>query len=252
MRLGISGWEAVSMRAMSLIAAFMAMSLLILHAGRAAADEPVTPDGLCNLDGANNWIIRQAVEAECLQRYPGRAERSGERLTIPLANGESKTFLSDSEACQEDSVAECRIFTFVGYIAELNRVVINEACYEFCHDYFIVSVSDGDTIKFEDPPHLSPSRDRLIVVAADLASGLTMPDIQLFDIRSGQLLRIFEYSSKGTEAWSFRAWNEEGIIDLDVDILSDITTCPGIPQVAPIKLTRAGDVWQLGPRPSCR
>jgi hypothetical protein len=242
------------MRALSLIAAFMAMSLLVMHGGRAAAYEPAPPDGLCNVDGSNDWIIRQAVEAECLQRYPGRAERSGDRLIIPLANGASKAFIGDSEACQDENgrVGQCRIYTFVGYIAELNRVVINEACYEFCHDYFIVSVADGDTIKFEDPPHLSPRRDRLIVVAADLISGLTMPDIQLFDIRSGQLVRIFEYSSRGTEAWSFRAWNEDGIIDLEVDLLSDIMTCPGVPQAVPIKLIKAGDDWQLGPKPSCR
>jgi hypothetical protein len=218
----------------------------------AAAFEPITPDGLCSIREANDLIVMQAIEAECMQRYPGKAERSGDRLIIPLANGQSKEFVSNSAACNDESgkVADCKLFTFLGHIPELNSVVIEEGCYEFCHDNFLVSVIDGDVIKFEDPPHLSPRRDRLIVVAADPVSGLTMPDIQLFDIRSGKLVRIFDYSSAGLEAWSFRDWNEDGVIELEVDLLRGMD-CPNVPQAVGMKLQNTAEGWRLTPRPSC-
>lgn len=257
------------------LAAF-AMLLSCLGPIAAGAAEPsprMLPEGRCEYVDervADRSFAEQV--AVCVAAAPSKVVVDGDRLTLPLASGATKEYVSNTAACRDHVADRCVIFTYLGYLAPIDSYLIDYHCYEYCLDRFLVSATTGAEVRLEALPQFSPDLKRFVVVAASNVDYLKTPDVRLFEIDQRQAKEAFNYSSRRDyEYWAFEAWVGSEIADITVSYrIEDCgerrlaaaigtdpppPTDPKKPQTfvdrQPIKLIRLDGRWQLHPSIAC-
>lgn len=242
----VSSISRCALWGMAILAAALHPSfVLAADAGQASA-----PRELCVYEKFDSWIARDAAEADCMRSFGDKATRSGERLAVHRDNGHQREFVDERRACDardpQFSAEMCRIFTFMGYIPEINSTVVRKTCYEGCNDHFIIPQDDGDTVRGEGVPRLSPGRTRLIVILDTMEA--ETPYIQLFEIRGGKLVPGLLSEQEGE--WRLAGWDGEDVVNLEVRPYNTDIDCAN--EWHPMKLAKAAEKWAFTSPMPCK
>jgi hypothetical protein len=245
----------------------------VLFVPSASAQNKRLPEPLCDYRNVKEEAFREA-ELDCIKKAGVAVERVGERLTVTKSyrTGLHKEDYTDNRAACDGSsgidVGYCVYYTFLGYLPEIESVVISKGCYEFCQDVMLVSLTGGGAPIFgEAIPQFSPDRSMFVFVAAsDAGDGLRTADIQLFAVVSGKPVPVFSYRAprdmyeaevKGKplmqhsyESWRYLGWSSSNEVELTVGARG--AGCHANTEIA-IKLQKTTTVaWKLSPGPPCR
>jgi hypothetical protein len=192
----------------------LAMTFSIAHAQSKALPQPLCDFRERLADGRFRDLkgkdLRTA-EAACIRRDQAKITRSADVLTIVLDNGQRKSLRDTS--CE---TADCQHHTFMGYLPEINSVVVLKGCVEFCHDVLLVNLGDGEVLVAEQFPEFSPNRSKFVIVTSSEFE-LATPDVRLFEVRQRKPIEIFNYTKPSWEYWGFGAWLSEDLVDLTVE-----------------------------------
>jgi hypothetical protein len=247
--------------------------LMVLPLAPVRAEVPRLPEPLCDYRNVTEEAFREA-ELDCIKKAGVPVERDGERLIVEVKGNvrSIKYDYTDNRAACDGisgvSVDYCVYYTFLGYLPNINSVVISKGCYESCQDVMLVSLTSGGApIIGEAIPQFSPDRSMFIIVAAgEAGDGIRTPDIQLFEVLDQKPVLVFRYrspldmyevQSKGKfsmmhsyEYWKFLRWGSNTEVELTVGARgagchknTDLT----------IKLQKATEMaWKFSPGPPCR
>jgi hypothetical protein len=151
-------------------------------------------------------ICTEEQEQNCIAKMQGIASRLGSVLTLKLANGEIRSYESNSEACQ-DGPKQCFIYSLAAYVASSGYVGIRIRLYEGDGGE-VINVKTGNSVPLSSAPAFSPDGKRFAV----------MPDNAHFSF--GYLFSIWRFNSNGpvleftakrspdgSEFWSFDRWS---------------------------------------------
>ena len=118
--------------------------------------------------------------------------RIGNVLEIKLKNGETKTFFSNFEACEDGDAEKCIQYWLSAYLPKQRAVVLKVDAWE-SGAAALVNVDSGNVTDLEDEPHLSPSGDRFVVVKASESEHVEK-DIAIYTATSDPPALEFAYS----------------------------------------------------------
>jgi hypothetical protein len=231
------------------------------------------PEPLCDYRNLKEEAFH-AAELNCIRKAGVNVERVGERLTVPISHRTSSDklhFKDNRAACDGNSgvdVGYCVHYTFLGYLSDINSVVIAKGCYEFCQDVLLVSLTGGGaTIVGETVPQFSPDRSMFVIVAAsDAGDGIRTPDIQLFEVINQKPVPVFQYREprnmyevltngdsrmfQSYESWRFLQWSSNTEVELTVNARG--SGCHDNTDFS-IKIQKiTAMAWKLNPGPPCR
>jgi hypothetical protein len=214
-----------------------------------ARAEPAAPrdEVNCAYRESDDVARRLQAEEKCLSQLNGIVERIGNALEIKLKNGETKTFFSNFEACEDGNVERCLLYWVSAYLPKLRAIVLTVGAWE-SSAAALVNVDSGNVTELESEPHLSPSGDRFIVVKASESEHVEK-DIAIYTAMSDPPALEFTYSApEGTYAlYSFVRWEGDTRIKLRI-----YTRANGKrdPQDFDTEAVRTKTGWQLrGPLP---
>jgi hypothetical protein len=105
------------------------------------------------------------VEQRCLAQLKGIASRAGDILTLKLDNGQTKTFRSETKACDEADAEKCLKYWLTAYLPALRAFIIDASAWE-AGGVAYVSRRSGAVTMLEEQPQFSPSAQRFAVVKA--------------------------------------------------------------------------------------
>lgn len=156
------------------------------------------------------------AEEKCLARLGGTVTRIGNVLEIKLKNGDSKTFLSNFEACEEGDAAHCIQYWLSAYLPKQRAVVLKIHAWE-SRAVALVNVDSGNETDLEDEPHLSPSGDRFAVVKGSESEHVEK-DVAIFAATSDPPVLEFAYSrpERTYALYSFVRWEGETRLKLKI------------------------------------
>jgi hypothetical protein len=183
----------------------------------ASAERVLPRDGVNCAYGESHEVARRLqAEEKCLPQLVGIVERVGNTLAIKLKNGETKTFFSDFEACEDGDVDRCIQYWLSAYLPKQRAVVLKVNGWE-SSAAALVNIDSGNETKLEDEPHLSPSGGRFVVVKATESASFDN-HIAIYSATSDPpALEFAHRNEKGTYAlYSFVRWEGETRIKLKV------------------------------------
>jgi hypothetical protein len=154
------------------------------------------------------------LEAKCLAGMQGLASRKGDELRLSVKRGETKTFTSNSRACDEQDSERCVKYYLVAYYPDL-RIYVVEGNADESNAVFVVGGVDGSTTRLDDYPHLAPGRKRLATAYGSEVSE-TKHDIAIYEVEDGRLRLSWSYKAKDYEMWEFGGWNGDEHVKLRV------------------------------------
>lgn len=146
-------------------------------------------------------------DAACLNKLKGLFTRNGDKLTINLDGGKSKTYAGNSAACAADNVEKCVIFTMARYFPQSRSYVIAKGYYEGA-DYLFVNRRTGSELVVAEIPALSPNAKFLISIDQNDA-GERDYDIGIWSMDSDPPKQEFKYKAKQYENWEVTAWKDD-------------------------------------------
>jgi hypothetical protein len=211
--------------AVPIAATLLALGLSETSAGtkdtRAAA--PV----ICEFDDNHHppEATRDGTEAQCLKRLPNLARRTGDVLTLRLANGKVKVFRTLTAGCESAPILhkKCISYWLSAYDPRANAFVVKVGFYEGGH-IVLVSSRTGNETKLSTFPRFSPSGQHFVSVdASDMGS--RDYDVAIWAAGEPPTSEgMYEEAPGGDyESWEFVRWDGEDHIILRVAANSDGT-----------------------------
>jgi hypothetical protein len=154
-------------------------------------------------------------DAACLSKLNGIFTRDGDKLTLKLDGGKSKTYVSNQAACDGENVdaEKCLVFSVMGYIPQTRWFLISAGLYE-CGDVLLVSRRSGsETVISHEIPVLSPSAKYL--VSTDQSDACERKyNIAIWSMDTDPPKLEFKYVAKEYENWEVRAWKDDSHISM--------------------------------------
>jgi hypothetical protein len=231
----------VPARHLLLIVACLLGAIIAVRAERTVPQAGVN----CAYRASNDLPRRLQAEENCLSQLRGVVERIGNVLEIKLGNGETKTFFSNFEACENSDSAECIHYWLTAYLPKPRAVVLEVGLWEGVAAK-LVNIDSGNVTELEEEPHPSPSGDRFAVIKASEHEKVEK-DIAIYTATSDPPVLEFAYSiPEGTYAlYSFVRWEGDTRIKLKVE-----TRVNGKLEEFNTEAIRTKAGWQLrGPAP---
>jgi hypothetical protein len=159
--------------------------------------------------------IKDNVEdAECSNKLKGLFTRSGDRLTLKLDGGKSKTYVGNRAACEGENadVGKCLVFRIAGYYPQIQSYFIEKGLYE-CGAYLFVSRHTGSETVMFAMPVLSPNAKYLVSI--DLSEACNRRyDIAIWSLQTDPPSLEFKYQAKQYENWEIKAWKSDTHINM--------------------------------------
>jgi hypothetical protein len=158
------------------LAALASPLLLLAAQAEATADAPADPARIAE-DQALQLARRTGLNSpwsEAAVLAGGRATRTGETLTLPLADSPALSFTSHSKAC-EQGPQDCVRYQLVADLKTRHLYVVAALGYEGCPDYHLIDDRSGRDSVVNDLPGFSADGSRALIanecVASEPASG---------------------------------------------------------------------------------
>lgn len=187
---------------------------------------------------------REQQENLCLRVLGRSVKRSGDVLTLQLANGRSKAYRNNQKACDNDDADHCVSYWLVGYHATAHLFILLTGDYDGFGGMF-VSALDGTETRLDEPPHFAPDGSSFIVIGR--VDSLEGGCFAIGSVRSRppSLDAWRDFASNDAEYWEFQRWLDNDHIAVKFDRLSETCKsgpCEGV-------LERAGNDWSLRRKP---
>jgi hypothetical protein len=103
----------------------------------------------------------QRLEPTVIVAAHGRADRTGNRLTLHFLNGTSRTYVTKGDC--ETLEGECQRYALLALVSPANFFLLHEQFYERV-GCLVVDSRTGRETELPDIPYLSPDGDRFLVV----------------------------------------------------------------------------------------
>jgi len=151
-------------------------------------------------------------DADCLNKLKGLFTRNGDRLTLQLDGGRSKTYVGNSAACKADNVEKCVVFSMTQYFPQTRSFLVTKGYYEGA-DFLFVSQRTGSELVVSDILALSPNAKFLIAIDQNDA-GEREFDIAIWSMDSDPPSPEFKYKAEQYENWEVVAWKDDTHISM--------------------------------------
>ncbi|MGJ5029076.1 hypothetical protein ACQR1I_19715 [Bradyrhizobium sp. HKCCYLS2038] len=184
-------------------------------------------------------IKNNVEDATCQEKLKNLITRNGEKLTLRLDKGKSKTYVSNLAACDGESVdvSKCISFNLLTYFPTLRSFLVSKSYYE-CGDYLFVSGRTGRETILSALPVISPNGKYLLSIDQNDACERKY-DIAIWDLKTDPPKLEFKYQAKQYENWDIVAWED----DAHILVKTWINGNPPYDQEA--KLLRSTNGWEL-------
>jgi hypothetical protein len=188
---------------------------------------------------------RAALEPGALALNRAIATRDGERLTLHLASGASKTLLDTNECGPDNLVYErCVHYHFLGHLQKQQFFLLSESFYEGANFVLIDEVT-GELQRFGDLPRFSPTGNHVLILNDD-DEGDGDDGIEIWRRHGHHLMREYagspaESSTGGYTHYYLEQWPDEAHIDLRAE-----TFVGGrqVPDITRVRLSLAFTGWK--------
>ena len=151
-------------------------------------------------------------DTACRNKLKGLFTRNGDKLTLQLDGGKSKTYLGNRAACAADNVEKCVVFKMMQYFPQTRSYLISKGYYEGA-DYLFVSRRTGSELAVSDILALSPNAKFLLSIDQNDA-GERDYDIAVWSVNADPPRQEFKYKAKQYENWEIIAWKDETRISM--------------------------------------
>lgn len=180
----------------------------------------------------------QLESAECLERFKELANRDGDVLRLNLANGTTKVYKGDRNACGAGAVSgECLVFQLIAFYPSVQSFLVEKG-FDECRYYELVSRQSGDIVELSTVPEWSANGKYLVSVNDN--SDLCRPFDYLVILSATDPPTLeLKHHIEGYENWTIAGWDDDRI-KLQVDV--------GEPQGTynqDVVAVRFGDGWNL-------
>jgi hypothetical protein len=148
-------------------------------------------------------------DADCRKKLKGLFTRKGDKLTLKLDGGKSKTYVGDAAVCDGDNVdaGKCLVFNVLGYFPQTQSYLVVRGYYE-CGDYLFVSRRTGSETVMQAIPVLSPNAKYLLSIDQSDACDRKY-DIAIWSLETDPPRLDFKYQAKQYENWEVKAWKDD-------------------------------------------
>jgi hypothetical protein len=158
--------------------------------------------------------VKDNVEdSACQQRLKGLFARDGDKLTLKLGGGKSKSYTGNGAACDGENVdaGKCLVYNVLAYYPQIQFYVIEQGYYE-CGSYLLVSRRSGSETAMKEIPILSPNAKYLVLTDQSDACDRDF-EIGVWSVQDPPKLE-FKYNARGYENWEIKAWKDDRHLDM--------------------------------------
>ena len=159
--------------------------------------------------GANDKKIEDAA---CLKKFKGLFTRNGDKLTLQLDSGKSKTYVANNAACINHNVEKCVAFRVMQYFPQTQSYLIARGYYEGA-DFLFISRRTGSELEVSNILALSPNAKFLVGIDQD-ETGERKFDIAIWSMATDPPRQEFKYAAKQYENWEIAAWKDDTHINM--------------------------------------
>jgi hypothetical protein len=186
---------------------YVALCALLLGGPALAQDKPL------------NEFVHCEREKDCIAKLGGLVQREGHILRLKFANGTTKTFKENRQACDDDDAEECVRYDLRAYLPSQNVFVVEWSGYEE-RESLVISTRTGRSVELASLPQFSPSGRWFVSVNVNqidesqyaLAIWSTAPDVPKQELRYGAR-QVLPH-----EYWQFVGWDGDNRIRLKVGV----------------------------------
>lgn len=148
-------------------------------------------------------------DAACRKTLQGLFTRKGDRLTLRLDGGKSKTYVGNLAACEgpNGNAEKCVVFRVSSYFPKSQSYLVEKRFYE-CAVYLFVSGHTGSQTVMRAIPLLSPNAKYLLSIDNDDACERKY-DIAIWSLETEPPKLEFIYQHKQYESWDLIAWEDD-------------------------------------------
>jgi hypothetical protein len=157
-------------------------------------------------------------DAACQAELKGLFTRKGNKLTLHLDGGKSRTFVSNLAACKDGDTENCVAFSVVRYFPQTQSYLVENGLYE-CGRYLFISRHTGSETIMSEIPVLSPNAKYLLLT--DDSDACDRPyDIAIWSLQTDPPKLDYKYQTEAYENWELTAWEDDMHIKLKAFISS--------------------------------
>jgi hypothetical protein len=154
-------------------------------------------------------VTDNVEDAACRNQLKGLFTRKGDRLTLDLDGGKSKSYVGNRAACDGENVdaSKCIVFTVLSYFPQTQSYLVERGLYE-CATYLFVSRHTGSETVMDAIPVLSPNAKYLLSIDQSDACDRKY-DIALWSMETDPPKLEFKYQAKQYENWEVKVWDND-------------------------------------------
>jgi hypothetical protein len=161
----------------------------------------------------------RAAEAACLEKLADIAWRDGDWLRLKLANGKTKSYKSETQACLDNIVEECIIYRLAGFYPVHQMTLVYGVAYEGGGWVELVDRRTGSVLKLPGAPIFSPRGTRFVSAFCD-GMGVDGCSFEIWSMTSDPPQR--EWLDTAFDK-SFETWRDDSHFVLTMILWCDVS-----------------------------